>query len=36
MYSNGEPTGALKEYLDWIMGPEGQKIVGQLGFVPVQ
>jgi phosphate transport system substrate-binding protein len=36
IYSNGEPTGAIKAYLDWIMGTEGQKIVGQLGFVPVQ
>jgi len=36
IYSNGQPTGALKDYLDWIMGPEGQKIVGQLGFVPIK
>src|SRR5258708_2749250 len=36
IYSNGEPTGAIKDYLDWIMGPAGQKIVGQLGFVPVK
>jgi phosphate transport system substrate-binding protein len=36
IYSNGEPTGAIKDYLDWIMGPPGQKIVGQLGFVPVK
>jgi len=36
IYSNGEPTGAIKAYLDWIMGPDGQKIVAQLGFVPVK
>jgi phosphate transport system substrate-binding protein len=36
IYSNGEPTGAIKAYLDWIMGAEGQKIVAQLGFVPVK
>jgi phosphate transport system substrate-binding protein len=36
IYSNGEPTGVTKAYLDWIMGPDGQKIVAQLGFVPVK
>jgi phosphate transport system substrate-binding protein len=36
MYTNGEPQGDLKTYLDWILSPEGQKIVGDLGFVPLQ
>lgn len=36
MYTNGEPTGAIKDYLDWIFSPEAQKIVGDLGFVPVK
>ena len=35
MYTAGEPTDAIKEYLDWIRGPEGQKIVAELGFVPI-
>jgi len=35
-YTDGEPTGALKEYLDWIKGSEGQAIVADLGFVPVE
>jgi phosphate transport system substrate-binding protein len=34
MYTAGEPTGAVKEYLDWILG-EGQSLVGGLGFVPL-
>jgi phosphate transport system substrate-binding protein len=33
MYSNGEPTGAAKAYLDWIVGAEGQKVVTDQGFV---
>jgi phosphate transport system substrate-binding protein len=33
MYSNGQPTGAAKAYLDWIVGPEGQKVVTDQGFV---
>ena len=35
MYTAGEPSGSVKDYLDWIMTPEAQKIVGELGFVPI-
>jgi phosphate transport system substrate-binding protein len=35
MYTSGEPTGAMKEYLDWIVSDEGQRIVAELGFVPL-
>jgi phosphate transport system substrate-binding protein len=34
MYTNGQPTGVVKEYLDWILSPEAQQIVAELGFVP--
>jgi phosphate transport system substrate-binding protein len=34
-YTNGQPTGTLKAYLDWIKGPEGQGIVGKVGYVPL-
>jgi len=34
MYTNGQPTGAVKDYLDWIVAPEAQQIVAELGFVP--
>ncbi|HMD90268.1 MAG TPA: PstS family phosphate ABC transporter substrate-binding protein [Anaerolineaceae bacterium] len=36
MYTNGEPTGALKDYIDWILSAEAQKIVDDLGFVPIK
>jgi len=35
MYTAGEPTGIIKAYLDWILSPEAQEIVLQLGFVPI-
>ncbi len=35
MYTAGQPTGAVRDYLDWILSPEAQKIVSELGFVPV-
>lgn len=36
MYTNGEPQGAMKDYLDWIVTPDAQKIVTDLGFVPIK
>lgn len=35
MYTQDEPTGALKDYLNWLLSPEAQDIVSELGFVPV-
>jgi phosphate transport system substrate-binding protein len=35
MYTDGEPTGLIEEYLDWILSAEAQEIVAELGFVPV-
>ncbi|MBC8505441.1 MAG: PstS family phosphate ABC transporter substrate-binding protein [Anaerolineales bacterium] len=35
MYSNGQPTGVIEEYLAWILSPEAQTIVTELGFVPI-
>jgi phosphate transport system substrate-binding protein len=36
MYTHGQPDGAIKDYLDWIISPEAQDIVTKLGFVPVK
>jgi len=35
MYTAGEPTGPIQAYLEWILA-EGQQLVGELGFVPLQ
>jgi len=35
-YTDGEPQGTIAAYLDWIRSPEGQVIVGELGFVPLE
>jgi phosphate transport system substrate-binding protein len=34
MYTNGEPAGIIREYLDWILSEQAQQIVVELGFVP--
>ncbi|MDX9851814.1 MAG: phosphate ABC transporter substrate-binding protein [Anaerolineaceae bacterium] len=36
IYAPGKPTTFVKDYLDWILSSEGQKIVEDLGFIPVQ
>ena len=35
MYTAGQPVGAVKAYLDWIVSAEAQTIVANLGFVPI-
>jgi len=35
LYTNGEPTGDVKAYIDFILSPEGQRIVEEQDFVPV-
>lgn len=29
------PKGAVKEFVNWVLSPEGQKIVKQSGFIPL-
>ncbi len=36
MYTAGEPTGKVKEYLDWILSDEGQRILVKNGYAPVR
>lgn len=36
IYVIGAPAGSVKEYLDWILSSEGQKIVLELGYVPTK
>jgi len=35
MYTLGEPTGAVKTYLDWVHSDVGQDIVRASGYVPL-
>jgi len=36
MYTNGEPKGAIKKYLDWILSDAGQCILLKKGYAPVR
>jgi phosphate transport system substrate-binding protein len=35
LYTRVAPEGALKEFIDWVLSAEGQKIVEDIGYVPV-
>jgi len=36
MYTALKPRGEIKSYLDWILSPEGQKVVEEVGYIPVK
>lgn len=36
MITNGQPTGLSKDYIDYILSPEGQNLLRDEGFVPLQ
>jgi len=36
MYTDGEPTGEIKTYLDWILSDAGQCIISKIGYAPVR
>jgi len=36
LYTAGDPKGPVKKFIDFCLGPDGQKIVRQTGYVPVK
>ncbi|MDQ6809632.1 MAG: phosphate ABC transporter substrate-binding protein, partial [Verrucomicrobiota bacterium] len=35
-YTDGEPTGIVKEFIEFTISDAGQKIIEQVGFVPIR
>jgi phosphate transport system substrate-binding protein len=35
-YTNGDPSGLAKDFVDFTVGSGGQRIVAQVGFVPIK
>ena len=35
-YTNGDPAGLVKQFVDFTLSPAGQKVVSQVGFVPIR
>jgi phosphate transport system substrate-binding protein len=36
MYTNGAPSGEVKAFIDYVLSPDGQKIVTDTGFISLQ
>jgi phosphate transport system substrate-binding protein len=36
LYMRNRPTGEVKKYVDWILSPEGQQIITEVGYFPVR
>ncbi len=36
MYTKNRPTGAMKQFIDWILSDEGQAIVSKVGYFPIR
>jgi phosphate transport system substrate-binding protein len=36
MYLRNRPSGDIKKYIDWILSPDGQKLVTEIGYFPVK
>jgi phosphate transport system substrate-binding protein len=36
LYTLGEPTGDLKDYVDWILSPAGQQLIEKIGYIPLK
>jgi phosphate transport system substrate-binding protein len=34
-YTTGAPAGNVKVFIDWVLGPEGQKICEEVGYYPI-
>ncbi len=34
-YTAGPATGTAKKFIDWVVGPEGQKVIGDVGYYPL-
>ncbi len=35
-YVRGEPKGLVKEFVDFVLSPDGQKLVKEVGYIPVK
>lgn len=36
MYTRTKPSGAMKQYIDWVLSSEGQSVVSKVGYFPIR
>lgn len=35
-YTNGKPRGEVAKFIDWVLSSEGQAIVSEVGYYPLE
>lgn len=35
-YLNQKPAGSVKKFIDWVISPDGQKVVNEVGYYPIK
>lgn len=35
-YTNGKPQGAIKQFVDWVLSPDGQRVTDEVGYYPLK
>ncbi len=36
MYTRSKPSGAVKDFIDWVLSDEGQAVVSRVGYFPIR
>jgi len=36
LYMRNRPAGEMKKFIDWMLSPDGQKVVSEVGYFPVR
>ena len=36
LYLRNRPSGETKKFVDWVLGPEGQSVVTEVGYFPIK
>jgi phosphate transport system substrate-binding protein len=35
LYTVSQPHGIMKQFIDWVLSPEGQRVVQEVGYIPL-
>ena len=35
-YLNPKPAGSVKKFIDWVISPDGQRVVNEVGYYPIK
>jgi len=35
LYTHNRPAGEVKQFVDWVLAPEGQQLATKVGYFPI-